>query len=95
MKDSYNLEHVIQKVVDLISRKIIAWALKHTPTIISRNNKINPEFRGQVSFSKEESVKKIEPTIDIESLQQEINTLKTISNMYAAPNVGVMPLTNC
>jgi len=46
--------------------------------IISRNNKINPEFRGQVLFSKEESVRKIEPNTDVESLQQEINILKTM-----------------
>ena len=68
MEDLYDLEHVIQKVVDLVSGKTIALALKHTLTIISRNNKINPESRGQVSFSKEELVRKIEPNVDIESL---------------------------
>jgi len=46
MEDPYDLEHVIQKVVDLVSGKTIACALKHTPTIMSRNNKINPESRG-------------------------------------------------
>ena len=45
---------------------------------MSRNNKINPESRGQVLFSKEESVRKIEPNTDVESLQQKINTLKTM-----------------
>ena len=78
IEDPYDLEHVIQKAVDLVSGKTIARALKHTPTIMSRNNKINPEYRGQVSFSKEESVRKIEPNADVESLQQEINTLKTM-----------------
>ena len=78
MEDPYDLEHVIQKVVDLVSGKTIARALKHTLMIMSRNNKINPESRGQVSFSKEESVRKIEPNADVESLQQEINTLKTM-----------------
>jgi len=68
MEDPYDLEHVIQKAVDLISRKTIARALKHTPTIMSRNNKINLESRGQVSFSKEKSVRKIEPNADVESL---------------------------
>ena len=68
MEDPYDLEHVIQKAVDLVSGKTIALALKHTLTIISRNNKINPESRGQVSFSKEELVRKIEPNVDIESL---------------------------
>ena len=78
IENPYDLEHVIQKAVNLVSGKIIAQALKHTPTIISRNNKINPESRGQVSFSKEESVRKIEPNTDVESLQQAINTLKTM-----------------
>ena len=78
MEDPYDLEHVIQKTVDLVSGKTIARALKHTPTIMSRNNKINPESRGQVLFSKEESVRKIELNADVESLQQEINTLKTM-----------------
>jgi len=45
---------------------------------MSRNNKINPESRGQVLFSKEELVRKIEPNTDVESLQQKINTLKTM-----------------
>jgi len=78
MEDSYNLKYIIQKAVDLVSGKTITWALKHILTIMSRNNKINPESRGQVSFLKEESVRKIEPNIDIESLQQEINILKTM-----------------
>ena len=77
-EDFYNLEHVIQKAVDLVSEKTITQVLKHTLTIMSRNNKINPESRGQVSFSKEESIRKIEPNTDVESLQQEINTLKTM-----------------
>ena len=77
-EDFYNLEHVIQKAVDLVSEKIITQVLKHTLTIMSRNNKINPESRGQVSFSKEESIRKIESNTDVESLQQEINTLKTM-----------------
>jgi len=78
MEDPYDLEYIIQKAVDLVSGKTITRALKHIPTIMSRNNKINPESRGQVSFSKEESVRKIEPNADVESLQQEINTLKTM-----------------
>ena len=77
-EDFYNLEHVIQKAVDLVSEKTITQVLKHTLTIMSRNNKINPESREQVSFSKKESIRKIEPNTDIESLQQEINTLKTM-----------------
>jgi len=74
MEDPYDLEHVIQKAVDLVSGKTIAQALKHTPTIMSRNNKINPESRGQVSFSKEESVRKIEPNADVESLCHKLHS---------------------
>jgi len=36
MEDPYDLEHVIQKAVDLVSGKTIARALKHTPMIMSR-----------------------------------------------------------
>jgi len=68
IKDPYDLEHVIQKAVDLVSGKIIARALKHILTIMSRNNKINPESRGQVLFSKEKLIRKIEPNADVESL---------------------------
>jgi len=68
IEDPYNLEHIIQKVVDLVSKKMIAWALKHTSMTMSRNNKINPESSEQISFLKEESVRKIELTTDIESV---------------------------
>jgi len=27
IKDPYNLDHVVQKAMELVSRKIIAWAL--------------------------------------------------------------------
>jgi len=37
MEDPYDLEHVIQKAVDLVSGKTIAWALKHTSNIPRRS----------------------------------------------------------
>jgi len=63
-----SIQDTLKKVVDLVSKKMITWALKHTSTTMSRNNKINPESRGQVLFLKEESVRKIKPTIDIKSI---------------------------
>ena len=68
----------MQKAVDLESRKTIARALKHTPVILSRNIKVDAESRGPVTFSKEEIIWKVEQAPDVESLQQEINVLKTI-----------------
>jgi len=78
VEDPYALEHVVQKAVDLVSGKTIARALKHTPVILSRNRKVDAESRGPVTFSKEEMVRKVEQGPDVESLQQEINVLKTM-----------------
>jgi len=78
VEDPYTLDHVVQKAVDLVSGKTIARALKHTPVILSRNRKVDAESRGPVTFSKEEMVWKVEQGPDIESLQQEINVLKTM-----------------
>jgi len=61
-----------------VSKKTIARALKHTLVVMSRNNKVNVDSRGQVSFPKGETIRKAEYGLDVESLQQEINTLKTM-----------------
>ena len=45
---------------------------------MSRNNKINADSRGQVSFPKGETIRKAEFSPVVESLQQEINILKTM-----------------
>ena len=45
MKNFYDLEHVVQKAIDLVSGKTIAKTLKHTLVIMSRNSKINSESR--------------------------------------------------
>ena len=52
--------------------------LKHTLVVMFRNNKINIDSRGQILFPKGETIKKAKFSLDIESLQQEINTLKTM-----------------
>ena len=60
IEDPYNLDHIVQKAVKLVSRKTIAQALKHIPVILSRNGKVDPDTRGLVYYSKEESVRKVE-----------------------------------
>jgi len=45
MKNFYDLKHVVQKAIDLVSGKTIAKTLKHTLVIMSRNSKINSESR--------------------------------------------------
>ena len=78
MKDLYDLEHVIQKAIDLVSSKTIAKTLKHTLVILSRSGKIDPDSREPVYFIKEKAVSKVEAYPDMEALQQNINILKTL-----------------
>jgi len=78
IEDPYDLDHVVQKAIELVSGKTIVWALKHMPVILSRNGKVDPDTRGPVYYSKEESVRKVEAYLDIEALQQDINVLKTL-----------------
>ena len=78
IEDSYKLDYVVQKAIELVSRKTIAWALKHMPVILSRNEKVDPDTRGLVYYSKEESVRKVKMHPDMETLQQDINVLKTL-----------------
>jgi len=68
----------VQKAIELVSGKMIAQALKHMPVILSRNGKVDPDTRGPVYYSKEESVRKVEVHSDMEALQQDINVLKTL-----------------
>ena len=67
MKNFYDLEHVVQKAIDLVSGKTIAKTLKHTLVIMSRNSKINSESREQVLFSKIEPVRKVEMSTKVET----------------------------
>jgi len=57
---------------------MIAWALKHILVILSRNGKVDPNTRGLVYYSREESVRKVKVHPDMEALQQDINVLKTL-----------------
>jgi len=78
IEDPYDLDYVVQKAVELVSGKTIAWALKHMPVILSKNRKVDLDTRGLVYYSKEESVRKVEAHPDVEALQQDINVLKTL-----------------
>ena len=78
IEDSYDLDHIVQKAIELVSGKTIAWALKHMPVILSRNRKVDPDTREPVYYSKEESVRKVEVYSDVEALQQDINVLKIL-----------------
>jgi len=50
----------------------------HNNTPVVMSNKISTDSRGQVSFSKRKTIRKIKFGPDIESLQQKINILKTM-----------------
>jgi len=78
IEDPYDLDHVVQKAVELVSGKTIARALKYTPVIVSRNGKVDPDTRGLVYYSKEESVRKVKAHPEVEALQQDINVLKIL-----------------
>ena len=68
MKNFYDLEHIVQKAIDLVSGKTIVKALKHMLVIMSRNSKVNPESREQISFSKIEPVRKVEMSTKVETI---------------------------
>ena len=78
IEDPYDLDHVVQKAMELVSGKTIAQTLKHTPIILSRNGKVDLDTRGPVYYSKEKSVRKVKVHLDVEALQQDINVLKTL-----------------
>jgi len=78
IEDPYDLDHVVQKTIELVSRKMIAQALKHMLVILSKNGKVDLDTRGPVYYSKEESVRKVEVHSNMETLQQDINILKTL-----------------
>jgi len=68
IEDLYDLDHIVQKAVELVSGKTIARALKHMPVILSRNEKVDPDTRGLVYYSKEESVRKVKVHPEVEAL---------------------------
>jgi len=78
IEDPYDLDHVVQKAIELVSRKTIAWTLKYIPVILSRNEKVDLDTREPVYYSKKKLVRKVEIHLDMEALQQDINILKTL-----------------
>ena len=66
IENPYDLDHIVQKAIELVSGKTIARALKHMPVILFRNGKVDPDTRGLVYYSKEESVRKVEVHPDVE-----------------------------
>lgn len=78
IEDSYNLEHIIQKAVELISEKNITQALKQTSIIMLQKTRVDPDLRVPVIFFKKETVQKVKLSPDIKSLQQEMSILKTM-----------------
>jgi len=78
IEDPYNLDHVVQKAIELVSRKTIAWALKYMPVILFRNGKVDLDTREPVYYSEKELVRKVKVHPDRETLQQDINVLKTL-----------------
>lgn len=68
VKDSYNFEYVIQKVMELVSGKTIAWNLKQTSIVIFWKIRVDLDLRVLVIFSKNKTVWKVELSPDVESL---------------------------
>jgi len=68
IEDPYNLNHVVQKAIDLVSGKTIAWVLKYMLVILSRNGKVDPDTRGLVYYSREELVRKVKVHSNVEAL---------------------------
>ena len=78
VKDPYALDQVIQKAVDLVSGKTIARALQHSATPGLSAGKLDPNSRAPVLFTKQEAMRKVELSPDLESLQIDMNVLKTM-----------------
>jgi len=78
VEDPYALEQVIQKAVDLVSGKTIARALQHSAILGVSTGKLDPDSRAPVLFIKQEMTRKVELSPDLESLQMDMNVLKTM-----------------
>jgi len=78
VEDPYALEQVIQKAIDLVSGKTIARALQHSAIPSVSTGKVDPDSRAPVLFTKQEATRKVELFPDLESLQMDMNVLKTI-----------------
>jgi len=78
VKDLYALDQVVQKAVDLVSDKTIARALQHSATLGVSTGKLDPDSRAPVLFMKQEATRKVDLLPDLESLQMDMNVLKTM-----------------
>jgi len=78
VKDLYALDQVVQKTVDLVSDKTIARALQHSATPGVSTGKLDPDSRAPVLFMKQEATRKVDLLPDLESLQMDMNILKTM-----------------
>jgi len=78
VEDPYNLEHVVEKAVELVSGKTIARAMQHGAAPVGWVRKIDPDSRASVPFTRAEATQKVELSPDIKSLQMDMNVLKTM-----------------
>jgi len=78
IEDPYALDQVIQKAVDLVSSKTIARALQHSAMPGMSAGKLDSDLRTPMLFIKQETTRKVELSPDLESLQMDMNVLKTI-----------------
>jgi len=94
VEDPYNLEHIVEKAVELASSKTIARAMQHGAAPVGRVRKIDPDLRALVLFTRAEAMRKVELPPDIESLQMDINVLKTMykkqKKCYDSPWTGLL-----
>jgi len=85
VEDPYNLEHIVEKAVELASGKTIARAMQHGAAPVGQVGKIDLDSRVSVPFTRVEATRKVELPPDIESLQMDMNVLKT---MYGKQEKG-------
>ena len=69
---------MIPITVDLISGKTIARVLQHSATPGVSAGKLNSDLRAPILFTKQEAMRKVELSPDLESLQMNMNILKTM-----------------
>ena len=78
IEDPYNLENAVEKAIELASGKTIARTMQHGVAPVGWVGKIDPDSRALVPFTRAEATRKVELPPDIESLQMDMNVLKTM-----------------
>ena len=56
IEDPYNLEHVVEKTIELAGGKNIARAMQHSTVPVGRIGKIDPDSRASVLFTRAEAI---------------------------------------